>query len=141
MGAEPARVMAAAGEIPGAGQPEPAGNDGQFGRPDRAPGDNAVRRSENLSRDFPIEKGGNHRATVRLLDIPAGADVKDGDLLNQLDVGNRVSSAPPRERGCNRRNSPLSISAETIDAGSLRFRSISSAALTRAGASERARSR
>ena len=90
MGAEPARVMAAAGEIPGAGQPEPAGNDGQFGRPDRAPGDNAVRRSENLSRDFPIEKGGNHRAAVRLLDTPAGAGVKDGDLLNQLDVGNRV---------------------------------------------------
>ena len=90
MGAEPARVMAAAGEIPGAGQTKPTGDRAQLGPADRAPGDDAVRRSEDFLRHLGIEKGGSHRAAVRLFDTPAGAGVMAGDLLDHPNVGHRV---------------------------------------------------
>ena len=90
MGAEPAGMMAAAGEVPCTGQAEPARDGAQFGRPDRAPGDDAVGWPENFLRNFGIEKGGSHRAAVRLLDTPAGAGVKTCELLDHLHVGHRV---------------------------------------------------
>lgn len=88
--------MAAAGEIPGASQAEPTGDDGQLGRPDRTPGDDPIRRSEDFVRDVGIDKGGNHRAAIRLFDTPAGAGVKAGELLNHLHVAHRVEFGPAK---------------------------------------------
>src|SRR6516162_10322372 len=90
MGAEPARVMAAAGKIPRTGQAEPARDGPQFGWPDRSPGDNAIWWTKDFSRHVGIEKGGNHRAAVRLFDTPGGAGIMAGDLLDDLDVGHRI---------------------------------------------------
>src|SRR5262249_57895142 len=97
MGAEPARMVAAAGEIPSTGQAKPPGNSAQLSRPDRTPGDNAVGRSEDLLRDFGVEKDGNHRAAVCLFDTPAGAGIMAGDFLNHLNVGHRVEFGATEE--------------------------------------------
>src|SRR6516165_5060864 len=71
-------------------------HDRQLGRPDRTPGYDPIRRSEDFLCNCAIEKGSNHRAAVRLFDASAGAGVKARELLNHLHVGHRVEFGPAK---------------------------------------------
>src|SRR5439155_6653707 len=89
MGAEPSRVMAAAGEAPGAGQPIAALDRAGLGRAGRTPGDDASPAAEDLPRHLRVEQSCRHRAAVRLAETPCGAGVVLRYLLDDLDIGRR----------------------------------------------------
>ena len=94
MGAEPARLPRAAGEIPARGGAIAAGHDLDLVG-DRAPGQDAVGRAENLARRIGIEIGRRHGADTALAEAPGGGGVGLGDFLEHLheDFGRRLGAA------------------------------------------------
>ena len=136
MAAEPARVLAAAGEGPARGHPIAAGYDLRFAR-SRSPGEDAARPAEDLARNLRREQAAvieqpefwlMHQAVLASISAIAS-------MIGTYCAGN--NSAPASERGRSRRKRPRSISASTMASGNSRRRSISAAAAASAGAISR----
>ena len=85
-------MPAAGGKAPAPGDPDAAvDRDAAAGtRELRPPGEDAARRSEDLARHPRVEIGGGHRAARILPERPGGAGVGLDDLLEHLDIGQRV---------------------------------------------------
>ena len=94
MRAEPARLAGAAGEIPAPGGPIAAGNDMRLAG-DRAPGEDAVGRAENLARRVGIEIGRDHGADAALAEAPRRRGVGLRHLLEHLHEDSGGASVPP----------------------------------------------
>ncbi len=96
--AEPARVMAAAGEGPLRGDVVSAG-DGARLAGTRTPGENAARAAENLLRHFRREIRRGHRAAAILIEAPGRAGIDLGDRLDDRHIlGRQQFGAAQRTR-------------------------------------------
>lgn len=88
MRAEPARLPRAGGKIPARRDAIAA-----FDRPrlmrDRAPGEDARRRVEDLLRGVVVERGRDHGADRALAEAPGGGGIRFRDLLQHLHEGFR----------------------------------------------------
>ncbi len=99
MGAEPGRMMAAAGKAPGPGQAIAARRHSRLARAGRSPGDDPARAAENLPRHLGCEIGGGHRAAAGLAEAPGDARVGLRDLLDHRHItGGRQLGAAQRAR-------------------------------------------
>src|SRR6266446_8251979 len=92
MRAEPGGVPAAGGEAPAPGDADAAfdGHTAPRARQFRSPGEDAARWPEDLARHRWVEIGGGHRAARILPQTPGGRGVGLGDLLEHLDIGQRI---------------------------------------------------
>src|SRR5215469_16407705 len=97
MRAEPARIVAAAGKGPAAGEAVAAGHFLDLGAAARwAPGKDAVDRAENLARHGGFKKGRAGAAAIALADAPGGAGVVIGDLAHRVGEFHRGQLAAPQ---------------------------------------------
>ena len=94
MGAEPARLTRAAGEIPARGGAVAAGN-GLHLVGDRAPGEDAGRPLKISLRRVGVEIGRGHGADRALAEAPGGRGIGLGHFLEHLheDLGRRLGAA------------------------------------------------
>ncbi len=111
MGAEPGRVMAAAGKAPGSGQAVAARRHSRLGWSGRAPGDDPASPAENLGRHLGRQIGRGHRAAAGLADAPGDAGVVPGDFFDhrhilcwrQLGAAERARQQQAKEPGFGQR--------------------------------------
>ena len=92
VGGEPRRMLAAAGERPGAAHPI-AAVDRDRSPERRARGGHRAGIAEDSPRHLGREKGRRDRAARRLVDAPGGAAIGLGDLLDRLHVHRRLGLA------------------------------------------------
>src|SRR6516162_2108066 len=89
VGAEPSRVVAAAGKAPRPGQTITARRHPGLGWAGRTPGDNPAVPAEYLPRRLGRQKSGGHRAAARLAEAPRHAGVALCDFLDDRNIGKR----------------------------------------------------
>ena len=90
MGAEPRRLVKAAGERPRARQAIAAVDGHRTALRPGAPGEHRARRAEHARGGVVLEICGDHRAPRRLTQHPRGARVGPGDLLHHLHERRRI---------------------------------------------------